>query len=270
MRLSIRAPWPRIIDLETSIDNLFLTSYRGDGLIVATPTGSTAYSLSAGGPILFPTLGAFIITPICPHTLTNRPIMIPDDVEIRIVLKTRQQEVILTLDGQQGFMLEFEDVVEQFPNATFVALDAFTGITRAHDLINIARRHPNVLLETAGFVRSTLDDLSRSLPYVDFWLPSFKEGKILTDENDAKLMVKRFRECGARKIVGIKLGADGCFLTDNENEYFIDAVKVEKVVDTTGAGDAFLAGIITAVLNVSFGGFTPVFWFCWFFGLSSL
>jgi hypothetical protein len=86
--------------------------YQPDGLIISTPTGSTAYNLSAGGPIVYPSLHCIIITPICPHTLTNRPIVIPDDVEIRAILKTKQQEVILTLDGQQGFTLECEDVVE--------------------------------------------------------------------------------------------------------------------------------------------------------------
>jgi NAD+ kinase len=102
----------RIIDLETTINGEYLTTFKSDGLILSTPTGSTAYNLSAGGPIVYPSLHCIIITPICPHTLTNRPIMIPDDVEIRVALKTKQQEVILTLDGQQGFTLEFEDVVE--------------------------------------------------------------------------------------------------------------------------------------------------------------
>jgi NAD+ kinase len=102
----------RIIDLETTINGEYLTTFKSDGLILSTPTGSTAYNLSAGGPIIHPSLHCIIITPICPHTLTNRPIVIPDNVEIRAVLKTRQQEVILTLDGQQGFSLEFEDVVE--------------------------------------------------------------------------------------------------------------------------------------------------------------
>ena len=102
----------RIIDLETTINGEYLTTFKSDGLILSTPTGSTAYNLSAGGPIVHPSLHCIIITPICPHTLTNRPIMIPDDVEIRAILKTKQQEVILTLDGQQGFTLEFEDVVE--------------------------------------------------------------------------------------------------------------------------------------------------------------
>jgi NAD+ kinase len=102
----------RIIDLETTINQDYVTTFKSDGLIISTPTGSTAYNLSAGGPIVYPSLHCIIITPICPHTLTNRPIVIPDDVEVRATLKTKQQEVILTLDGQQGFTLEFEDVVE--------------------------------------------------------------------------------------------------------------------------------------------------------------
>jgi len=102
----------RIIDLETTINGEYLTTFKSDGLIISTPTGSTAYSLSAGGPIVYPSLHCIIITPICPHTLTNRPIVVPNDVQIRATLKTKQQEVILTLDGQQGFSLEFEDVIE--------------------------------------------------------------------------------------------------------------------------------------------------------------
>lgn len=102
----------RIIDLETTINGEYLTTFKSDGLIISTPTGSTAYNLSAGGPIVYPSLHCIIITPICPHTLTNRPIMIPDDVVVRAILKSKQQEVVLTLDGQQGFVLEFEDVVE--------------------------------------------------------------------------------------------------------------------------------------------------------------
>jgi NAD+ kinase len=102
----------RIIDLETTFNGQYLNTFQSDGLIISTPTGSTAYNLSAGGPIVYPSLHTLIITPICPHTLTNRPIVIPDDVEVRVVLKSKQQEVILTLDGQQGFPLEYEDVVE--------------------------------------------------------------------------------------------------------------------------------------------------------------
>ena len=102
----------RIIDLETTINGEYLSTFRSDGLIISTPTGSTAYNLSAGGPIVYPSLHTIIITPICPHTLTIRPIIIPDDVKIRALLKSRDEEVTLTLDGQQGFTLKFEDVVE--------------------------------------------------------------------------------------------------------------------------------------------------------------
>ena len=102
----------RIIDLEISINGEYLTTFQSDGLIISTPTGSTAYNLSAGGPIVYPSLHTLIITPICPHTLTNRPIVIPDDVEVRALLKSKQEEVFLTLDGQQGIPLEFGDRVE--------------------------------------------------------------------------------------------------------------------------------------------------------------
>ena len=96
----------RIIDLETSIDGRFLTSYRGDGLIVATPTGSTAYNLAAGGPILHPALKTIVITPICPFTLTNRPIIVQDDALIDIRLGSKAREVWLTFDGQLGYPLK--------------------------------------------------------------------------------------------------------------------------------------------------------------------
>jgi NAD+ kinase len=102
----------RIIDLEVTIDGEEITTFKSDGLILSTPTGSTAYNLSAGGPIVYPSLHCIIITPICSHTLTNRPIVIPDDVAVRAVLKSRQQEVYLTLDGQQGLPLGYEDIVE--------------------------------------------------------------------------------------------------------------------------------------------------------------
>ena len=102
----------RIIDLEATIEGEYLSTFRSDGLIISTPTGSTAYNLSAGGPIVHPSLHTIIITPICSHTLTNRPIIIPDNVRVQILLRSTNQEVILTLDGQQGFPLEFEDTVE--------------------------------------------------------------------------------------------------------------------------------------------------------------
>lgn len=101
----------RMIELETIIDRMYVTSFRADGLIVATPTGSTAYNLSAGGPILDPTMDCVILTPICPHTLTNRPIVLPADVLIEIILKSPAEDVFLTLDGQVGFSLRQSDIV---------------------------------------------------------------------------------------------------------------------------------------------------------------
>ena len=101
----------RIIDLETYVDKNYVTIFRADGLIVSTPTGSTAYCLSAGGPILFPTTDCIAITPICPHTLTNRPIVLPDNVLVEISLKSGAEDVFLTLDGQVGFSLRQDDVV---------------------------------------------------------------------------------------------------------------------------------------------------------------
>jgi NAD+ kinase len=93
-----------------SVDGQFATAYRADGLIISTPTGSTAYCLSAGGPIVFPTMPAVVLTPICSHTLTNRPIVLPVDQRIEVTLQS-DQDVMLTLDGQVGFALKEADVV---------------------------------------------------------------------------------------------------------------------------------------------------------------
>ena len=101
----------RIIEIETYLNHQFVNSFRADGLIVSTPTGSTAYNLSAGGPVIFPSMNAVVITPICPFTLSNRPIVVPDDAEIELLLKTDHEEVALTLDGQVGFPLKVEDRV---------------------------------------------------------------------------------------------------------------------------------------------------------------
>lgn len=101
----------RIIEIEAYLSQQFVNSFRADGLIVSTPTGSTAYNLSAGGPVIFPSMNAVVITPICPFTLSNRPIVVPDDAVIELRLKTEQEDVALTLDGQVGFPLKLEDQV---------------------------------------------------------------------------------------------------------------------------------------------------------------
>jgi NAD+ kinase len=101
----------RIIEIETFVDEKFVNCFRADGLIISTPTGSTAYNLSAGGPVIYPSMSAVVITPICPHTLSNRPLVVPDDVEFELILKTPREEVALTLDGQVGMALEYEDRV---------------------------------------------------------------------------------------------------------------------------------------------------------------
>ncbi len=101
----------RIIDLHVFINGQDVTTYKADGLIIATPTGSTAYNLAAGGPIVHPDMHALIMTPICPHTLTNRPIVIPDTSVINIMLKSENEDVFLTLDGQVGFALRYQDTV---------------------------------------------------------------------------------------------------------------------------------------------------------------
>ncbi len=102
----------RIVDLEVFVEQEYVTTYRADGLIISTPTGSTAYGLSAGGPILFPTMHALLLVPICPHTLTNRPLVLPEAVGVRVILNSQNEDVYLTLDGQVGFPLQYRDQVE--------------------------------------------------------------------------------------------------------------------------------------------------------------
>ena len=101
----------RIIDLSVSVDGRHATAYRADGLIISTPTGSTAYNLSTGGPILFPTMDAVVLTPIAPHTLSNRPIVLPGGQRIDVTLRG-DQDVMLTMDGQVGVPLRERDTVE--------------------------------------------------------------------------------------------------------------------------------------------------------------
>ncbi len=101
----------RIIEIEAYLNQQFVNSFRADGLIVSTPTGSTAYNLSAGGPVIYPTMNAVVVTPICPFTLSNRPIVVPDESLIELRLITQNEDVALTLDGQVGFPLKPEDRV---------------------------------------------------------------------------------------------------------------------------------------------------------------
>ncbi len=101
----------RMIEFDLRIDDIYVCSFRADGLILSTPTGSTAYSLSAGGPIVYPVLDAFIITPICPHMLTNRPLVIPDRMTIEVTFRAGEESVFLTIDGQVGVELEASDRV---------------------------------------------------------------------------------------------------------------------------------------------------------------
>ena len=97
-----KAAIARMIDLDAHVDQQFVCAYKADGLIISTPTGSTAYSLSAGGPIIFPSVPAICITPICPHMLTNRPVLVPETSVIRVISRSPDESVFLTIDGQVG------------------------------------------------------------------------------------------------------------------------------------------------------------------------
>lgn len=101
----------RLNTYDLHIDKAFVSSYRADGMIVATPTGSTAYSLSAGGPVLMPTVSAFVITPVAPHSLTHRALVVPDSVEIEILMRSEEEVAYLSLDGQPGLDLRDGDRV---------------------------------------------------------------------------------------------------------------------------------------------------------------
>src|SRR3990172_116541 len=102
----------KIIDIKTTIGEMYLSSFKADGLIISTPTGSTGYSLAAQGPIVYPTMNTILITPICPHTLTFRPLVVPDSLVVRAELCSREADVFLTIDGQVGFGLRQGDVIE--------------------------------------------------------------------------------------------------------------------------------------------------------------
>jgi NAD+ kinase len=106
-----KAALARMIDLDTHVDDQFVCVYKADGLIISTPTGSTAYSLSAGGPIIFPSVPAICLTPICPHMLTNRPVLVPETSVIRVQSHGPDESVFLTIDGQIGGPLREGDTV---------------------------------------------------------------------------------------------------------------------------------------------------------------
>jgi NAD+ kinase len=101
-----------MITLAMRIDGEEVATYTSDGLILSTPTGSTAYSLSTGGPILYPSMSAFVIAPICPHTMTHRPLVVPGTVRVAVTLESAGEEAYVTLDGQVGFPFKHADTIE--------------------------------------------------------------------------------------------------------------------------------------------------------------
>lgn len=119
----------RIIELSLRVDGALVARFRADGLIISSPTGSTAYNLSAGGPIVYPRLPVVVLTPICPHALTLRPVVVPDDSRIEIALETPDEEVFLTLDGQEGCRLGAGDTVSITRSPAAVRLVKVSGRT---------------------------------------------------------------------------------------------------------------------------------------------
>lgn len=112
----------RIMDFDLRVNGEFVSTYKSDGLIVSTPTGSTAYSLAAGGPVIVPSVEAFIVTPICAHTLTNRPLVLPDTVTIEVAVKSQREAAYLTVDGQVGIAAHSEDIVRLRKSSSFVEI----------------------------------------------------------------------------------------------------------------------------------------------------
>ncbi len=101
----------RLAHINTYINDQYLTTYSADGLIVSTPTGSTAYSLAAGGPVIHPEVPGIIMTPICPFTLTNRPLVVPESVRIKLKLEKKTSDIMLTFDGQEGLEIDHKDEI---------------------------------------------------------------------------------------------------------------------------------------------------------------
>jgi NAD+ kinase len=112
----------RILDFDVLVDGRLISTYKADGLIVSTPTGSTAYSLAAGGPIVAPTVSAFIVTPICAHTLTHRPLVLPDTAQIEISVKSQREAAYLTVDGQVGLATHSDDSVRLRKASSYVEI----------------------------------------------------------------------------------------------------------------------------------------------------
>jgi NAD+ kinase len=129
-----KGPLGRMLELDVLANHEAFCSYRADGLIVATPTGSTAYALSAGGPIIYPTLDAIVLAPICPHTLSNRPVVLPDSFEIEIHVKAPDHDTTFTVDGQESAQLGPADVIRIHRARHVVAL-----IRSAHPYFEIWR-----------------------------------------------------------------------------------------------------------------------------------
>ena len=115
----------RLASCAVYLDSTYLTTYRADGLIVGTPTGSTAYSLAAGGPVVHPAVPSIILTPICPFTLTNRPLIIPDSTKIEIRLEGSPEDIVLTLDGQEGFEMDPGDKIFIKKSRNYIKMISF-------------------------------------------------------------------------------------------------------------------------------------------------
>lgn len=125
----------RIIDIDVTVDNLFMNTYRADGIIVSTPTGSTAYTLAAGGPIVYPTLHSIIVTPICPHALSHRPIVLHDTSKLNLKVKDLDDKVFITCDGQEGKKMEFAEEVYVEKSNSFANLI----VTKNHNYFTLLK-----------------------------------------------------------------------------------------------------------------------------------
>lgn len=136
-----KGPFARLINLETFVNNAYVTTYPADGLIIATPTGSTAYSLSAGGPILSPDLSVMVVTPICPHSFFDRSIVVDGSRQIKIRIRTIHRDTLVTIDGQEGHPLEDGDEVVVETSPTIIRLMRRPGWSFFHVLRGWRKGH---------------------------------------------------------------------------------------------------------------------------------